>query len=137
MYTTLNQIREHSPCSEGWTNLLKFLGKKKADDESVSIRTILESNGLDDAMWCLRAVKGQDKAIRLYAVWCARQVQHLMTDQRSINALDVSEKYAKGEATEAELNTARAAASAAASATASDAQKQELTRICIEIEANS
>ena len=151
MYTTLNQIREHSPCSEGWTNLLKFLGKKKADDESVSIRTILESNGLDDALWCLRAVKGQDKAIRLYAVWCARQVQHLMTDQRSINTLDVSEKYAKGEATEAELNTARAAASAASAASdaaawaaasaASDAaraaQKQELTRICIEIEANS
>jgi hypothetical protein len=116
--TTLNAIREHSPCHEGWTKLLKHLGKTKADDEPLSIVTVLDSNGLDDALWCLRAVKGHDREIRLYAVWCARQVQHLMEDPRSVAALDVAERHANGEATDAELAAARAAAWAAARAAA-------------------
>ena len=113
MKTTLNAIREHSPCHEGWEKLLRHLGKTKADDEPVSIITILDSNGIDDALWCLRAVTGYDRELRLYAVWCARQVQHLMTDPRSVAALDVAERFANGEAGEAELDTARAAAWAA------------------------
>jgi membrane protein involved in colicin uptake len=104
--TSLNAIREHKPCTKGWTKLLKHLKKTQADDEELNLLTVLESNGLDDALWCLRAVKGQDKAIRLYAVWCARQVQHLMKDQRSLDALDMAEKFAKGEATEQELEDA-------------------------------
>jgi len=28
--TTLNAIREHSPCASGWAELLKSLGKTKA-----------------------------------------------------------------------------------------------------------
>ena len=119
MNTTLNQIRSKSPCPDGWAKLLKHLGKTQADDEPLSLTTILDSNGLDDALWCLRAVDGCDREIRLYAVWCARQVQHLMTDKRSIDALDVSERFAIGLATDSELNAARAAASAAARAAAS------------------
>lgn len=106
MKTTLNAIRAHNPCPGGWEKLLKHLGKTKADDEPLSIATILDSNGLNDALWCLRAVEGHDKEIRLFAVWCARQVQHLMKDQRSIDALDVAERYANGEATQDELNAA-------------------------------
>jgi hypothetical protein len=113
MKTTLNKIRAESPCTEGWTKLLQHLGKTKADDEPLSILTVLESNGLDDAIWCLRAVEGRDKEIRLFAVWCARQVQHLMTDPRSVAALDVAEKFAHGLATEAELKEAYDAAYAA------------------------
>ena len=107
MKTTLNKIRECEPCADGWQKLLAYLGKTKADDEPLSIATIIDSNGLDDAIWCLRAVEGHAKEIRLYAVWCARQVQHLMTDKRSLNALDVAERYANGEATEDELKAAR------------------------------
>ena len=113
MKTTLNKIRAHSPCKDGWEQLLKHLGKTKADDEPLLITTILDSNGLDDALWCFRAIEGRDKEIRLYAVWCARQVQHLMTDARSLAALDVTERYANGEATEEELDAARDAAWAA------------------------
>jgi hypothetical protein len=69
---------------------------------------------LDDALWALRCVTGHDRAIRLYAVWCARQVQHLMTDSRSLRALDVAERHADGLTTNAELAAARAAAWAAA-----------------------
>jgi hypothetical protein len=154
MLTTLNAIRSHGPCGlkpnadgtrEGLCKLLHYLGKTTTDDEPLSILTILDSNGLDDALWCLRAVTGHDREIRLYAVWCARQVQHRMTDPRSIAALDVAERYANGQATDQELRAARdaawdAARDAARAAAwdaawdaardaARDAQERELRRI--------
>jgi hypothetical protein len=121
MKTSLNKIREHSPCAAGWGKLLKRLGKTQADDEELSLLTILESNGLDDALWCIRAVDNCNRDARLYAVWCARQVQHFMTDQRSLDALDVAERYANGQATDRELAAAWAAARDAASDAAWDA----------------
>lgn len=114
METTLNEIRDQSPCTEGWTKLLRTLGKTQADNEPLSIITILESNGLDDALWCLRAVKNRNKEIRLYMVWCARQVQHFMTDPQSLDALDVAERFANGEATQKELAAAGTVAGTAA-----------------------
>ena len=116
MFTTLNKIRAFKPCEDGWKKLLKHLSKTKADDEQLSIITILDSNGLSDALWCLRAVDGYDREIRRYAVWCARQVQHLMTDPMSIAALDVAERYACGHTTEDDLRKARDAAGAARAA---------------------
>ena len=116
MKTTLNQIRAHSPCKDGWSKLLAHLGKTAVDDEPLSIVTILDNNGLDDALWCLRAVKGCDREKRLLAVRFAREVQHLMTDPRSVAALDVAERFANGEATEDELHAANTAATYAANA---------------------
>ena len=121
MNTTLNKIRKFSPCESGWTKLLKHLGKTQADDEPLPLLAVLESNDLDAALWCLRAVDGHDKEKRLFAVWCARQVQHLMTDPRSIAALDVAEGFANGEATREELKAAWAAAEDAARAAAAAA----------------
>jgi hypothetical protein len=109
IYTTLNKIREQYPCSDGWKKLLTNLEKTEADDEALSLLTILESNGLYDALWCLSACDGIEKEARLYAVACARRVQHLMNDQRSIDALDVAERYAYGNATNQELEDARTA----------------------------
>jgi hypothetical protein len=109
-YTTLNKIKTNQPCSNGWKKLLRNLKKTKSDDEPLSIITILDSNGIEDAIWCLHTVDSIDRDARLFAVWCARQVQHLMPDQRSINALDVAERYATGEATDDELFAAWSAA---------------------------
>ena len=113
MYTTLNQIESHNPCTRGWRTLLKALGKTKADDDPVSMAFILQSNGLDDALWALRCLEGADREIRLFTVDCARQVQHLMTDPRSLAALDVAERFANGLATSEELDAADAAWDAA------------------------
>ena len=139
--TTLNKIRAHHPCPDGWAKLLKHLGKTSADDEPLPLLTIMESNGLDDTLWCLRSVPEHDREWRLYAVWCARQVQHLMTDPRSLSALVVAERFANGQATQADLDAAGAAAwaaaraaawaaaGAAARAAARAAQKAEIIRI--------
>ena len=118
IYTTLNTIRAHRPCAEGWQKLLGHLGKTTADDEPLALATVLESNGLDDTLWCLRCVPEHNKEWRLFAVWCARQVQHLMTDEHSIAALDVAERFANGNATIDELEVARAEAWEAAGAAA-------------------
>ncbi len=120
--TTLAAIRAHGPCEEGWKRLLSHLGKTAADDDQLLMETILDSNGLDDALWCLRALGDEHHGtFRLYAVWCARQVQHLMSDPRSIYAIDVAERHANGVATDAELYAARDAAWAAAWVAARDA----------------
>ena len=140
--TTLYAIRAHCPCATGWTKLLAHLGKTKADDEPLPLLTILDSNGVDDALWCLRAMPEHSRHWRLYAIWCARQVQHLMTDPRSIAALDAAERYARGDATAAELAAARdaagdavGAAGDAAGAAAGDAQVARLREVCAEIDA--
>lgn len=106
MKTTLNQIRSHSPCIDGWKKLLSNLNKTAPDDEPLTLLTILDSNGLDHALWCLRAVEGHEKEKMLLSVKFARRVQHLM-GPRSIAALDVAERYAKGEASYEEVTSAR------------------------------
>ena len=107
MYTTLNKIRVKGPCMGGWKTLLRFLGKTGPDDEPISVLTVLKSNGLDDAIWCLRAVDGCEREMRLFAVKCVRSFQHEISDRRSLNALDVAEAYANGLATVEQLRRAR------------------------------
>jgi hypothetical protein len=116
MRTTLNQIRAHLPCHDGWSKLLRGLNKTQPDDEIIWIDQILDINGVEDAIWCLRAVEGCDREIRLFAVWCARRVQHLLADPRSVAALDVAERHARGEASDEELASAVVAARASAEA---------------------
>ena len=85
--------------------------------EGKSLQDAWDSATRSDWMfWLLlnQSNEATDKELRLIAVKCARQVQHLMTDQRSINALDVAEKFANGEATEQDLDAARDAARDAA-----------------------
>ena len=108
--TTLNRIHEHSPCQDGWEKLLNGLGKTKADAEPLPFATIVKINGLDDALWCCRVEPQYAKEWRLFAVTCARRVQHLNTDPRVKNAIDVAERHANGQATDEELRVAANAA---------------------------
>ena len=108
--TTLNKIREHQPCKDRWEVLLKALGKTQADDEPLPFTTILDVLGLDDALWCCKSSPEYDKEWRLFAVWCARQVQHLLTDQRALDVLDIAERYANSLATDQEMAAAWEAA---------------------------
>lgn len=121
IYTTLNRIRAQFPRHEGWAKLLKSLNKTAADDEPLSFVAILDSNGLDDALWCCRAEPQHASLWRHFAVDCAESVRHLMTDARSTAALDVARRHANGEATDQELAAAMAAARAAARAADRDA----------------
>ena len=111
--TTLNRIREHSPCEDGWANLLAGLGKTSADDAALPFATILEINGLDDALWCCRAEPQYAKEWRLLMVAYARRVEDQVTVPRIKNAIDVAERYANGKSTDEELYAAWADAKVA------------------------
>ena len=117
--TTLNRIREHSPCESGWKKLLGFLGKTKADDEILPYSVIIESNGLDDALWCMRTEPKYEKEWRTFALKCARRVEHL--HPVCTPTLDVLERFINGKATREDLEAAGDAARAAAWAAAGDA----------------
>ena len=85
--TTLRRIREGSPesgraCNEGYSKLLKSLGKTKADDEPVTILQVLDSNGLDDALWVLSYAMPDDRLARHFQGWCAEQVLHIFEADR-------------------------------------------------------
>ena len=119
--TTLDAIRACHPCESGWNKLLKHLGKTKADNAPLPFSVILTSNGLDDALWCCQCAPQYSREWRLFAVWCALQVKHLMIDRHSLNALEVAERHANGQATDAELDAAKASAWTAAWTASRDA----------------
>lgn len=110
---SLNKIRAKSPCHDGWCRVLithKHLGM----NAEFPLTSVLSSNALADTIWCFECLPEYNWLWRKYAVWCAHQVQHLMTDERSVNALDVAWRHSDGLATDDELAAARAAAEAAA-----------------------
>lgn len=124
---TLAALREAGACYGGYNKLVRSIQGKAfsmedADreayirlrhDAEIPLLDILKSNGLDDALWVLHCVLDADRDLRLFAVWCARQVEHLMEDQRSKDALNVAERFVNGEATDKERDAARDAAWAA------------------------
>jgi hypothetical protein len=129
--TTLNAIRAASPCHDGWTKLLKHLGKTSADDEPLPLLTVLDSNGLEDALWVLDTTKCDPRLARHFGAWCAEQVLPIFeasypNDMRPRNAIAVArddaatseERAASGAAAEAAAWDAAGAAAEAAEAAA-------------------
>ena len=122
IFTTLAAIRQHSPCEDGWEKLLKHLGKTRPDDEPLKFSTILESNGLDDALWCLRSLPEEHHPhARLMACDFAENVLYIFEkqrpeDDRPRKAIETSRRFANGEASQEELDAAGDAAGDAARA---------------------
>jgi hypothetical protein len=121
IYTSLARIRSFSPCGvergskTGYRKLLNTLGKDYGEETPVTFRQIYESNGYEDTLWCFQTIdKKYYPIIRHFAVDCAERVKPLMSDPRSIEALEVARRFADGEATAEELKEAWAAAWAAA-----------------------
>ena len=120
--TTLRLIREHGPCAGGWKKLCKSLGgqSKYGLDTPITLLQILDSNGLDDALWCLRACPDSEAFSRAVARWCALQVAHLWDTpeiaRRYLETGDESLRAASWAAAQAAQAAAGAASWAAAQA---------------------
>ena len=119
MKTTLNEILEHDPCGQesegrtGFSKLLKCLDKTKADDEPLEFETILKSNGIKDAVWCLRVLDYNGR--RLFQADVAESVLHIFgqkypDDDRPRKAIEAARNP---ELTTGELSDAANAAYAA------------------------
>ena len=75
----------------------------------------------DWLLWLAKDLELPLKPITLAKARCAKLVVHLMEDERSVKAVEVAEKFALGEATREELDTAAADAYAAYDADDADA----------------
>ena len=128
LYTTLKELKKHSPCTDGYRKLLQHIGKDYPVDKPIDLLTILESNGLNDTIWCLRAAlpeADRDRIARLFACDCAESILHFFEqeypdDRRPRTVIETARLYAHGQATKDELEEAwSASADAARSASAS------------------
>ena len=110
--TTLAAIRAASPCESGWKKLLAALGKTKADSEPLDLLTVLNSNGLDDALWVMSFAMPDARLERHFQAWCAEQVLHIFEavrpDDRRVR--DQIEMLRRDDATKAERDAAWASA---------------------------
>jgi hypothetical protein len=128
--TTLNRIHACDPCDSGWEAGLAAAGKTEPDDEPILFSDIAQKICLASALWCCQAEPRYSRHWRLFAVWCSRRIQHLMSDPRSIAALDVAERHARGEASDGELAAAADDAAYVANAAAREAQLEAFVQLC-------
>lgn len=114
---TLKQLRTHNACVEGYNKVVCMLTGKEFDPTEIeylphkhkapiSLIDIAKNNGISDALWATRCLDGKDIDLRLFAVWCARQVDHLMVESRFMDAIDIAEHFAYGDASKQELERA-------------------------------
>lgn len=129
--TTFQRLRDAGACQDGYRKLAKHLGGVDAYgmDKPINLLVILDSNGLDDTLWCLRATE-QDatKIVRLFAADCAESVLHhyeslVPNDDRPRKAIQAARDHANGLIDDAARDAARAAAWAAACDAACDAAR--------------
>ena len=126
--TTFTLLHKANACAEGYKKLAKHLGgvTKYGKDTPVDLLTILDSNGLDDTLWCLRATQQEADALtvaRLFAIDCAERTLPIWeakhpNDQRPRLAIQAAKDYMAGKITQEELRAAAAAAAYAAAAAA-------------------
>jgi len=123
MKTTLNEIKKHNPCADGWPKLLKSLNKTKSDDKELDLMDILKSNGIKDAVWALRCFDYLDYCLFLADV--AESVLHIYERKNKSkaprSAIEAIREYRLGKIGKVQLKKAAYTAADAAYAATADA----------------
>ena len=121
--TSFRLLHDAGACKERYRFLAKALGGIKAYgvNTPITLLQILNINGFDDALWALMACDDAETFSRLLACDYAEHVLHIFEakypdDDKPRKAIEVSRRYARGEATDAELSAAWNAVGAAARA---------------------
>ena len=113
--TTFKKLLEADACTSRYKFLREAL-TNVTNDEPINLLTILETNGLDDALWALRATEQDCEHIaRLMAADFAEQAiqiwqKYFVTDNRPQLAIKAARDFAKGLITVEQMYAARDAA---------------------------
>ena len=84
LFTTFNKLHKNHACTEGYQKLARSLGgvNKYGKDTPISLDKILESNGLQDTIWSLRATTESSENLLIeFACRCAEHVLHFYEDK--------------------------------------------------------
>ena len=122
MFLTLNKIREHKPCLIGYNNLVyamldkpafytKFKAvSKERKNEHLSMKFVLESVGLGDAIWTLRCFDLQQNSTNEYVVKLMKlsysHFSHVLNENDKkylISVINTIDNYTNGFATISDL----------------------------------
>lgn len=129
--TTLKDIRAAGLC-DTFDDLLAHLGKTrteaKTDTTPLPVLTVLESNGIDDALWVLDYAVKDRRICRLFAADCAEKVLHIFEaerpdDDRPRRAIEVARDPSATDSERCDAGDAAWDAGAAVGATARDAAR--------------
>jgi hypothetical protein len=125
--TTLNLLHKADACTSRYKVLVTALGNEYPKDKEINLLTILESNGLDDALWTMCAtVENCEKVARLMAADFAEESlkywnKFYPKDNRPKQAIKAARDFANELISKEELNAAADAAYDAADAAYADA----------------
>ena len=123
--TTFELLHKHGACTHRYKHLAKALCgiAKYGHTTPIPLAKLLDTNGIEDCLWALRATDPtqdaeRDILARKFACRCVREtplgdgrtVWDLLTDERSRNAVVVAEAFLLGKATNEELAAAWSAA---------------------------
>lgn len=130
MKLTTNIIMKHNPCGictngrTGISKLLKHLHQDSANDDEFTLIDVLNFNGIDDAIWCLRCFDYLDYC--LFLAYVAESVLHIYENRfnskaprkaiegiRDYKAVKITLKVLKVLSDAAHADAAAAAAAAA------------------------
>jgi hypothetical protein len=123
--TTFTKLKRAGACESGYKKLAVSLGgiTRYGRYTPINLLQILDSNGVDDCLWSLRAVDhpDRDRIARYIACDCAESVLSVFetlrpNDSRPRDAIAVARRFADGQATADERAAARDAAGAAGDA---------------------
>ena len=76
--TTLNLLRAHNACASRYAHLAAELGADYGDDTPIPLLRILDANGLDDALWALRACEPADERDRFARLLACDFAEHVL-----------------------------------------------------------
>jgi hypothetical protein len=121
LITTLDLLHKANACAPRYKVLRAALGNDYPHDQPIDLLTILDRNGLEDALWALRAtVENCDKIAWLMAADFAELAlpiwQKYSSDRRPEMAIKAARDHANGLITSAAWAAAGAAAGDAARA---------------------
>lgn len=91
---TLQQIRDAGPCESGWRKLNKTLGNPDLSVE-ISIGDVVLSNGLDDALWCLRFLPPRERVAAIMP--CVRRASAHTSDPRVHECIAAIDRWLAGD----------------------------------------